>query len=359
MNKVAIINTSLRRGGSERVTVILAEHLNKIGVNTEIITIYKDEDEYSFPNNIKRHIVLNNEERKKNKFLKIFLSNKRIRNIIKERNIDTFIIMDLPLYTYSIPSTLFLDTRVIVSERNDPASYSGSKIIKISSRFLMKFADGFIFQTNDAKNFYGDFLKGRGTVIHNPFVGENIPEIHTGVKDKEIVTMGRLYPQKNQKILIEAFFNIAKKIPDYRLVIYGEGPLREDLEKQIKRYKMEDRISLPGNFIDVHDRIKKAALFVMTSNFEGMPNALIEAMAMGIPCISTDCPCGGPRELIRNGVNGILIPVNDTKSLEVAMIKVLLDNDLSESISKNSIKIREELNVEKICNEWINYIDSI
>ena len=359
MNKTAIVNTSLGRGGSERVTVILSEYLNKIGVDTEVVTIYKEDNEYTLSNSVKRNILLNDKENRKNKLLKILISIKKLRDVIKEKNIDTLIVMDLPLFTYSIPSTFFLKTKVIVSERNDPASYSGSKMIKIVSRFLMRFADGFVFQTNDAKNFYSKFLKGRGTVIYNPLESSNLPDVYNGKKEKIIVSMGRLYPQKNQKILIEAFANIANKIPDYKLIIYGEGPLRNEFESQIEHLNLKDRIILPGNFLDVHERIKKASLFVMTSDFEGMPNALIEAMAMGLPCISTDCPCGGPRELIIDGENGILVPVNDTLSLQESILKVLSDEKFANSLSKEGIKIRDKLSVEKIGKQWLDYINEI
>ena len=162
-------------------------------------------------------------------------------------------------------------------------------------------------------------------------------------------------PQKNQKMLIEAFSKIHSNYPEYQLVIYGEGKLRHQLQEQIDLLGLQERISLPGSRSDVLEQIKDASLFVLPSDFEGMPNVLIEAMALGLPCISTDCPCGGPRELIQNGVNGILISVGDVEALACEMSKVLDDSEMSALLGKNAVQIREKLNMEKIGKEWLTF----
>ena len=112
--------------------------------------------------------------------------------------------------------------------------------------------------------------------------------------------------KKNQKILIEAFSKIEGAYPEYELIIYGEGSLRETLEKQVRDLGIEQKVKLPGNDANVLEKIRDAGIFVLSSNYEGMPNALIEAMALGIPSISTDCPCGGPKTLVQPYINGLL-----------------------------------------------------
>ena len=114
--------------------------------------------------------------------------------------------------------------------------------------------------------------------------------------------------------------------PEYELIIYGEGSLRETLEKQVRDLGIEQKVKLPGNDANVLEKIRDAGIFVLSSNYEGMPNALIEAMALGIPSISTDCPCGGPKTLVQPYINGLLFPVEDVDAL-VSCIKYFIENE--------------------------------
>jgi glycosyltransferase involved in cell wall biosynthesis len=147
-------------------------------------------------------------------------------------------------------------------------------------------------------------------IIPNPINPEFNVKPFSGKRRKIITSVGRLSEQKNQHVLIEAFSRIEKDFPDYELVIYGEGNLRETLENQIKTLKLENKVKLPGVKKNIKNEIYDCSLFVLPSLYEGMPNALMEAMALGLPVISTDCPCGGPRFLIHN-YNGLLVKVNN------------------------------------------------
>ena len=142
-------------------------------------------------------------------------------------------------------------------------------------------------------------------------------------------------------------------------MIYGEGDKRGELEKLVEELGLKDRISLPGNIRNIADEMEKNSLFVLSSDFEGMPNALMEAMALGLPCVSTDCPCGGPRYLIKNGENGVLVPVGDADALAEAMKKMLHDEDLRIRIGNNARTIQTRLSPEKIYGQWESYIKSI
>lgn len=351
MKKLGIICGTLSRGGAERVAINIAEYMKNHGIEIYILTAGRAEDEYEVPIGIER-IVLNNHV---NKFLSVINSIIVLRKMIKKYSLDTIIIMGVPLCIYSIPGSVHTGTKIIVSERNDPHHFAGKKIVRIFSRFLMRFSDGFVFQTNDAKKYYNKIRKGRGIVIPNPLMADRLPVRYEGFREKIIINIGRLEQQKNQKILIQAFSQIAQKYPGYRLIIYGEGSLRETLENEIKKYRQQDRIFLPGNYEDIHEKIRKASVFVLCSDFEGMPNALIEAMALGIPCISTDCPCGGPRELIKDGVNGILIPVGDVKALKEKIEYFINNPDVSAACGRNALAIREELHMDNIGKLWYTY----
>ena len=148
------------------------------------------------------------------------------------------------------------------------------------------------------------------------------------------------------------FSKIMDKLDTYVVEIYGEGQLRNHIQEQIENMGLENRIFLKGHSDNVFNEIEDAKLFVMSSDYEGMPNALMEAMAMGLPCIATDCPIGGSREIIRDGENGILVPVNDSDYLANEILKVLGDNDLQCRLSLEASKIRNTLDISVIAKKW-------
>lgn len=349
MKKIAILSGTLARGGAERVSLYLADKLRDFGVETVLVTMNVAPNEYSVPNGVRR---VNVTEQKTYSVL-------GLRRVLKKEKPDLFLIMGSSNATYAIPASLGIRSKIIVSERNSPANFKGRKVTMIISRQLMKLADGFVFQTEDAKSFYSKLLEGRGVVIPNPLFVEGMPDPYIGTRERRIVTAGRLVDQKNQKLLIEAFAIIATDYPDFILDIYGEGPNRSILQNLIISKNLQERVFLKGNVPDILERIKKAFCFVMSSDFEGMPNALIESMAMGLPCISTDCPCGGPKTLIDDGLNGMLFKVGNLDDL-VDRLRLLLSNEtMASEMGSNAVKVREKLDAGKVVNDWHDYFMKI
>ncbi len=210
-------------------------------------------------------------------------------------------------------------------------------IRNLNRKFLRKLAhsaDGWVFQTEEQREWYGKSIGQATTALIPNAVNEkgDVTPAHI-IRTKTIVSAGRLSRAKNHALLIKAFATISDRYPDYRLVIYGDGPLRQQLEALVEDLGMADKVSLPGYTTFVREKMEQASLFVLTSDWEGMPNALIEAMALGVPCISTDCKGGGARFLINDGINGLLTPVGDMEALAASMEKVLCNAVLSQQLS--------------------------
>jgi glycosyltransferase involved in cell wall biosynthesis len=194
------------------------------------------------------------------------------------------------------------------------------------------------------------------TVIRNPMSAKFFRPRFGGEREKTIVAVGRPVDYKNHRLLIEAFARIASDYPQYRLIIYGEGELRETLVKEVAELGLAERIQLPGNSEQIEEDIYRAMIYVLPSDFEGSPNSLIEAMLLGLACISTDCPCGGPAELITHGENGLLTPVGDVAKL-AENLRYLLDNPhLIENFGRAAQALQELYEPQAVYETWERYL---
>ena len=176
-----------------------------------------------------------------------------------------------------------------------------------------------------------------------------------------MVTLGRVVKQKNHELLINAFAKIAGYYPDENLLIYGKGnrDIEDTLKKKVEALGLEKRIKLMGPTTQVENVLAHAKLFVLSSDYEGMPNALMEAMAAGVPCISTDCPCGGPRTLIRNEMDGILVPTGNCEMMAEAISRLLSEYNTANNLSTSAKKRSDIFKPEIIFEQWKNYIEEI
>jgi glycosyltransferase involved in cell wall biosynthesis len=208
-------------------------------------------------------------------------------------------------------------------------------------------------------NFFPKKVQQKSVIMSNPLNPAFLNKRYVGEREDVIVTVGRLDENKNQAMLIHAFSHITTEFPNLKLVIYGDGECKEKLEDLVRSKNLMDRVTLPGSISDVPEHIYNARIFALTSNTEGMPNTIIEAMALGLPVISTDCPCGGPAELIEDGVNGLLVPVGDAFALADAFRKILVDTELEHKLQENSAKITQKLAPDKVNKEWRDYLNSI
>lgn len=354
MNKrISCIISSLGNGGAERVLSLLANALQSKGYEIIIYTLRGDKEYYPINNNIV-HININT--RFKNKYLKAIERFFRLRKSVKNDGSQVVIAFER---FYGISASLFCKKAVIGSERNDP--YSNMKLHSFQKYWrdwLYKRVNYVVFQTEYAKNYFSEKIQAHSCVIPNP-ISNNIPEPFQGERKKVIVAACRLEKQKNITMMLESFNNVYKKYPEYKLVIYGEGQLRSELELFLSTLDCRENVSMPGFVSDLCDKIKDASIYVSSSDFEGISNSMLEALALGIPTVCTDCPAGGAALAIENGKNGILVPVNDKNAFTAAIIKIIEDHEFAEKISKESISIRERFSVDKIIDSWEKVIKGL
>ena len=349
--RIVFIVPSLKSGGAERVIVTLANWLSR-EFQVEIWMLIDSQIEYALSDKV--YLNQSYTTIRKGGVIRLFWL---MKHLIKKRKNTIVISFMTKLNLYAIIAAKLTGMKVIVSERNDPSRTIAAKYNSIRD-FLYRFADKIVFQTEGAKNFFSNKVQKNGIIILNPLRGK-IPNLYEGKREKKIVAVSRLHPQKNLDLLIEAFGEFTKEYSDFSLVIYGEGPLEDVLKGKTKECKLQDKVIFAGVNENVLDLIKNATMFTITSNFEGLSNALIEAMAIGLPCISTDSPPGGARMIIKDKTNGLLVPVGDKNRLIAAMKKIASNEEYAAYLGKNAAEIRKRVNEETICSQWKQLILSI
>lgn len=348
--KISFFIGSMGSGGAERVISILANFYAKKDWDVDIVVLLNNKVSYELDKRI-RIVDLSNRGSYIKNAIKWLAS---IRKYVKSTQPDRIVSFIGRINVMVLTATLGLNIPVIVSERNDPKHDGRGKIMEIYSNYIYKFADSIIFQTEYEKSCFNKKLYKNSYIIPNP-----INVLSTPKKEEkfEIVTAGRLTPQKNHKLLIDAFALLSEKYEKLQLKIYGGGGLRTELQNQIDTYGRSDVIKLCGNVSDLHERISSATLFVMTSKFEGLSNALIEAMMLGLPCVSTDYP--GVSEIITDGQNGLIVAGDNVDILAKTMEKVILDSDLRDKLSKNAIKKSQEYKKNIVLKKWEKIIEGV
>lgn len=353
--KIMFVIGVLSNGGAERVISVLAKEFVKMGYKIDIITIYGDKNDYI--NDDKINIIpLHNPT--KNKILRVLGIIKQLRILIKKRHPDLLISFVAIINIYTIISKAFMKTKLIVSERNDPYQNPENKYMRMLRDVLYRFCDGFVFQTEDAMKYFPTRIQNRGIIIPNP-IKSDLPYWNRGSSEKTIITACRLVKQKNLPMLINAFAKFKKDFPDYKLKIFGIGEMHEKLVNIISELGLDNEVLLPGFSKEIHNEMAKSDLFVISSNYEGISNSMLEALAIGVPVISTDSPIGGARMFIRNGENGILTEVGNTDELYQAMKKIISDKHYASDLSEEARKIRMQLSPEVIFEKWHKYIQKI
>lgn len=354
MNITIIISNIGAPGGSERVTVNLCNYFSQNeNNNVYLVTQQPVNNEFPLSSSVKRYCILQS----KVTFWNFLKDSMNIRKFANEHKIDVVLGMSIYTNLCICMARPGMYAKAVISERNDPVHDDISYKSKVLRALLYPFAQGYIFQTEEQKKFYPSRIQKKGLVIHNMLV-ENLP-MRSDVHAHELVAIGRLNPQKNYKLMLQAFAHVVEQYPDYTLRIFGNGDEYGMLERLASDLKISDRVRFEGLCMDVHTRIKDSDIYIMSSDYEGMPNALMEAMAMGFPVVVTDCYGGGAEELVEDGVNGILTPVGDIRVFAEKIMWLIKHPAEKEKMAKNAEKLRQSHSYEQIARQWENALRGI
>lgn len=361
--KIAFHTHSLELGGTERVVTNLAKKFAEHGYDVSVVTVIKGEREYELDSRVKREVIaLTPEESKHNTIYRRIKLVRNLRDYINREKPDIIISFLRNSIFRALEATNGKMVPVCGCVRIDPVGHYDSFSRMLRVKWLFPKAAAFVFQTKQQREFFNNKLLKKSKVILNPVHSKYISEPVADHRVKEVVQSCRLTDFKNQSMLLDAFYEVHDKHPDHILKIYGIDGLdgtKEKLEKKIEEYSAQDYMLLMGGSDSLEKDLKYASVYVLSSDYEGLPNALMEAMALGLPVVSTDCPCGGPGMIIEHMKNGMLVPVRDKDRMRDAIMYLIENPEEAEKMGREALKIKEIANEDTIFNEWKEYIEEI
>ena len=345
---IIFVSNALANGGAARVICVLAAEFNARGKRVGI-AVYNDFDgEYALADGIQKEYGPQGSD--------TATKGRRIawlRAVAKRNSSACIIAFEYFVNMQAVIALAGLPNRLVISERNDPARVGSGKKTDWLRERLYRHADMLVCQTDEAAAYFSDKVKKTG--ILNP-VKEGLPMPFVGKRRNTVVCFCRLNKQKNLEMLLRAFAIFLQTHSDWTLEIYGDGSERNSLMSLASDLGIEDKIVINHGLQDVHNYVRDAGMFVLPSDYEGLSNSMLEAMAIGMPVICTDCPCGGARMVIRDGENGLLVPVGSENMLEAAMERIADENGLAEKLGIAAADVRKKLAVGEIADEWIRVV---
>ena len=427
---ITFLTASLGSGGAERVVSLLANRMSEYGHQVEIICLMYDDVYYQTKPEVKLTVVPR--VCPGNLIKRLFW----LRRYVQKSGTEVCVAFTEGVYCATICALLGTGIPVIASERLDPHYMSWQR--NLLKKIFLPHAAWLVVQTEHIKSYFKGKVAKKTSIILNP-VNEKVFEIANDndndnenyltehkdtktqrvvnderlmvngdgltVKENTIISVARLFPQKRQEVLIKAFAKIAEKYPEWKLVIYGEGPERAKLEKLIaslneneshlntkltkeknvgkkeqntlnevhgderlmvnderlktkdETIKIKERILLPGRCETIIEELNKAKIFALSSDYEGLSNAMLEAVCVGLPIVSTRV--SGTDELIHEGVNGYVVDCGDTDALAEALEKLMGDEKKIQQFSTESRKMAEQFRLDHIVRDWLELMERV
>lgn len=355
--KLIFIVHNLGYGGAQKMLVYVAETCLNQYQDIRLLALSDKKTELDVDKRIritKLHYKLY--QNKLKKFKEKIKTIKELRAYLKKEQPEAVCIFGLDTFLLTRVAIFGMKSKIIVSERNAPTSYG--KFWYQFSKWLYQKSDAVVFQLEDVKKMYNKNVQKKSYVIPNPY-RENGVECFKGTREKIITAAAAKFDKrKGIDTLIKAFSVVHNKHKEYRLIIYGEGPLKENYISLCKKLNVDSYVSFPGTTANVAEKICRASVFVLPSRNEGIPNVLMEAMGAGIPCVACDCIPGGPRLLMNSGERGKLVPVDDVNAMANAINQIIENPELQSRLSMKGQEVRELFSDKKIKRMWLDVFEN-
>lgn len=350
--RVLFITFSLAGGGAERVVSILGSNLAEEGKDIHLIIYDRKEKEYPISPKVKLYVL----EPSKGKTRLSRLINRvlEIRKLVETIKPDVVVPFLAKPTEHMFLATQGMKLKLVCTIRNNPKLYPSQKSLRFFVNWITKKAERIMLQTDEQRCYFKN-ERDKTFVVYNPVKQEMLDaQYYYRTEIRIIATFGRLKEQKNQRLLIEAFSEFLERHSEFELNIWGEGEQKEKLEQLVIDKGLDKKIHLMGSTQNVKKELLNTDIFVLSSNYEGLPNSLMEAMAVGVPSISTNCPTG-PKDLIDDNVNGLLVATGSKEELVAAMSRLADDFKMRKFIGTNAKKTMQNFTEGKISNDfWRN-----
>lgn len=345
MKKITFLIAHLGGGGAERITTIIANQMAEEDADIKMIVFSKKYNEYKVSDKIELFYL----PEKKNKILDVLSKIFALRKLLKNQKPDYVCSLGFS-YKYLFSGGLMNKYNFVLSERNAP-QFQNVGMERFMVKYCLERAKSVVFQTEDAKKQFSASIQSKSTIIPNP-IKEDLPQPFSGERKKVISAFSRLNKQKNLPMMLKAFSIFLKEYPEFTLEIYGRGECEDEVQVLAKKLGIDKNVKLMGFSNNVHEMIKSSTMYVSTSDYEGISNSMLEAMAIGLPVVCTDCPVGGARMAIEDGVNGFLVPVGDAEATAEKMKHIASDINLQKTLSANATKVKERFSIKEITLAW-------
>lgn len=355
--KIVFITASIGYAGAAKQLCFVAESLAERGHEIHIVNLNSTQCAGAFERTVSEKVTVHVAKTSGRRGFRRFEQIGYIKKVAKQ--VGTELLVGYTPYPNAMAKIVgsMLHIPAIMSERGDPNCTFGKSAISRMMFSIINRCEGGVFQTQGAMDYYKEGMRKRGTVIANPiFVNEDPPYVAATERDKTVVSVGRLDNfQKRYDVMFDAFSIFSKIHPAYRLKLYGTGNDEAKFHAWCEERGIADKVDFMGLTSQPMKDIAKDGMFLITSDFEGISNSLLEAMAAGLPCVSTDHTPGGARLLIQDGENGLLAPVADAEKLAEAMCRFAEDEELTEKCGVAARDVTNRFAPNVIVDQWEQY----
>lgn len=355
--KITFLIPNLSAGGAERVLTRIANYWSEQTHEVSVITLDHPQHLPFYPLRPQVKLTQLNltlqDQKGLKKLTRLWKQLTKVRGQVVLEKPDVLIaFLDIAIFL-SLTSTRFLPTKVIVSERNNPYRNTTNPWLQRMNNHLYGIANRIVLQTHRIAQTFPISLQPKIEVIGNPVESPQgqVEDYSAQHRRQVVIAVGRLTPQKGFDVLIGAFARLVQKHPAWQLRIAGVGEEQAALTQLSTDLAIADHVTFLGRIKDVETELLRASFFVLSSRFEGFPNALCEAMAVGLPVVATRCKFG-PEEIVRHEENGLLVPVSDAPALSSALHRLADDVALGERLGTQAKKILDQCGVEVVMNQW-------